>query len=114
MAKREGEVLFKGRSWEWGNGGGSTGENHPFRRKSQKAYDQYHQRLKEQEEINSKTLELLGIPAHLDAPERLEDPLEELDRFVESEGLERRGIDVVFERFERARRDHDEQQEDER
>lgn len=114
MAKREGEVMFKGRSWEWGKGTGSTGVDHPFRRKSQKAFDRHQRQLKEQEEINSKALELLGIPVPLDAPERLEDPLKELDRFVEANGLERRGIDVVFDRFERARRDHDEQQEDER
>lgn len=111
MAKREGEVMFKGRSWEWGKtAGGSTGVDHPFRRKSQKAFDRYQKRIAEEAELNSKVLELFGIP--VEQLEDLERPLEELDRFVEERGLERAGVDRVFRAFEASRYDHDEYGED--
>lgn len=113
MARREGEVMFKGRSWEWGKpAGGSTGVDHPFRRKSQKAFDRYQRTLKEQEEINSKVLESFGIEVQLEHDMGLELPLEELDRFVEERGLERAGVDRVFRAFEASRYDHDEHRED--
>lgn len=107
MARREGEVMFKGRSWEWGKpAGGSTGTDHPFRRKSQKAFDRYQKRIAEEEEINSRVLESFGIP--VEQLEILELPLDELDRFVEKRGLERAGVDRVFRAFEASRYDHDE------
>lgn len=100
--------VFTGRSWEWGKGGGSTGENHPFRQKSKKAFQAFEKRVAEEAALNAKVLELYGIPVGLEREGQLEDPLDELDRFVEAEKLERRGVDVIFERFDRARHDHDE------
>lgn len=105
--------VFTGRSWEWGKGGGSTGENHPFRQKSRKAFKAFEKRVAEEAALNAKVLESFGIEAQLERDMGLELPLEELDRFVEANGLEHRGIDVVFERFERARYDHDEYGEEE-
>lgn len=101
-------VLFTGPAHEWGKGGGSTGADHPFRRKSQKAFDRHQREVAEQAELNSKALESFGIS--VDMADQLE-PLETLDRFVEANRLEHAGVDRVLSRFERARFDHHEEDE---
>lgn len=109
MAKRrEGEVMFTGAAHTWGKpAGGSTGVDHPFRRKSAKAIAKYEQRKREELGVTIALLEQMGVPVRLE-PREHERALGELDRFVEEHKLEQRGIDVVFEQFERARYDHDE------
>ena len=112
VAKRNGEVLFKGRSWEWGKGVGSTGENHPFRRKSQRMIERFEKGQLEKVELTVQALELMGVP--VGAPDANEVPLDPIDHFVEFYGLGNRGVDVVLSRFEGARHDHDEDLEEER
>ena len=114
--KRDGEVMFKGRSWEWGKPrGGSTGMDHPFRKKSDRMVKAFERRVQEEAELTVGLLESFGVPVgELEKGPHLEhDTFEELDRFVAEHGLEHRGIDVVLSRFERARYDHDEDRNEE-
>lgn len=106
MARRDGEVMFKGAAHTWGRGGGSTGADHPFRRKSAKAVARWERRQSEAQGLTIGILEQLGVPVGCD--DELERPLEELDRFVEAHELEHRGVDVVLSRFDGARYTHEE------
>jgi hypothetical protein len=109
VAKRDGEVLFKGSSHQWGPpAGGKTGPDHPFRRKSQKAFERYQKRVAEEAQLTVNILESFGVPVGIDVGLEHELALKELDRFVDENGLDHAGIDVVFDRFERVRYDHSE------
>ena len=107
--KRNGEVLFTGSAWSWGKKTGSQGVDHPFRRKSDRMVKAFERRMQEEAELTVGLLESFGVPVgNLEHEGQLEGGLEELDRFVAEHGLEHRGIDVVLDRFERARYDHNE------
>lgn len=108
MRKREGEVMFKGRSWQWGKpAGGSTGENHPFRRKSDRMIKLAE---KNSQALRQITIDDLVYTFGIPLGDTFEDPdgLSEIERFEEAHGLERRGVDIVMSAFTAARHDHEE------
>lgn len=112
----DGKYVFTGKPQDWGRQGpggspGSTGSLHPFRNRAARQVREAEQRSRADQEVTLEQLEALGVP--VGALETHEvDPLGELDRFAEVNGLEHRGIDVVLSRFESSRYMREEERED--